>query len=458
MTTSNFTDQIARAASQPIAADPAVSDRLRLLLFDYLAIVRAGAASESSAAVHRAIAAEGGSGSSLVDGTDRWESAQQAALANGTSAHSLELDDTHEPSSTHPGVALWPALIALADQENVTVRRLLDAAIVGYDIIAAAGTLLGASESYERGFHPTGVVGAVGAAAACAHLLGLDERHTRDSVAIAAGLAAGSLEFLSDGSWTKRLNAGAAAATGVRAARLGQAGFVAPATAIEGRDGWLRLYGHGASGRTFDHGVGSGVLGTSFKLYACCRYMHGAIDLLREVHAERPGLLPEDVESVDIAVIEAGQSLVSSPPARKVIIETPVDAQFSMPFGAAVALTRGRPRLRDFDEAPAVASDLRDWLPKMRSYTSPVVEAAFPDSWQAEVTVRFASGEILERRCSAFRGSPALPPSWDDLIEKESELIGGESARRLRDEILALGPDMTWHHVADRLRKASAPA
>jgi 2-methylcitrate dehydratase PrpD len=304
--------------------------------------------------------------------------------------------------------------------------------------MCVVGTLVGAAESYGRGFHPTGISGAVGGAAAAAALLRLDEEQSLHAVALAANMAAGSLEFLSDGSWTKRLNAGHAAATAIRAARLAKAGFTGPETAIEGRDGFLTQYGQGAvEGRRLVLRFGESALATSIKFYPCCRYMHGTIDLLRDVHREYPGLTVDDVHSIETAVLRAGASLVSEPRERKLVVNTPVDAQFNMPFGAALALATGEATVADFDDAPKVAAALDGWIRKVECYTSDELEAAFPASWQAEVRVRLADGTVIERRESAFRGSPGERATIDQVVEKATNLLG-ESAASLAASIRLL--------------------
>lgn len=450
--TGSLETRLAAHVVAPHAFDVETIDRTRLLLLDVLAITAAGSTRDSALAAARSVrpTVDG----ARIEGTTARTGEQDAALVNGVAGHGLEIDDTHEASSSHPGVAIWPALIAVADaaaDEAVTLRALLEAAVVGYDVMCAAGELIGPAESYARGFHPTGVAGILGAAAAVSRLLGLDEARAGHALAIAANTASGSLEFLADGSWTKRLNAGAAAAGGVRAARLAEAGFEAPATWLTGRDGWLRLYGDGlVAGRGLDLRLGRGVAATSIKLYPCCRYMHGVMDLLIDLHDELPDLRADDVETIEVAVIEAGQGLVSVPAPRKLVIGTSVDAQFSMPFGAALALTTGAAPLAAFDDAPAVAGALAPWLPKVVSVVHPRVEAAYPASWEAAVTLRLADGRVLERYQEAYRGSPAAPADWDDVVAKSEGLIGAAAldlAASLAPAALAGGDDRPFSSI-----------
>jgi len=442
MNNDSFARQLARHASARHMPTQEVSGWMRLLLLDYLAITTGGVGRDSAVAVRASVPlspTRTEDKPALLHGTGTYASVQDAALVNGVTSHGLELDDTFEEASLHPAVVVFPAVLAVADDEGHSADEVLHAATVGYDVMCEAGVLLGAAESYGRGFHPTGVAGVIGAAAAVAALLRLTEDQTTHAVALAANLAAGSLEFLSDGSWTKRLNAGHASASGVRAARLAQAGFTAPERAIEGRDGFLNQYGRGlAAGRALNLEYGKSALATSIKFYPCCRYMHGNIDLLRDIHRENPGLALEDIDVIETAVLKAGATLVSEPPERKLFVNTPVDAQFNMPFGAAVALATGEATVAQFEDAPRVAKDLDGWLRKVVCYTSDRLEAAFPASWQAEVRVKLKDGTVIERSEDAFRGSPADRATREQLVDKAAGLVGRDAAVALDRSIAGL--------------------
>ncbi|MEV4902877.1 MmgE/PrpD family protein [Citricoccus sp. NPDC055426] len=414
---------------------PPVQDWMRHLLMDYYTVT-VGGTDRHSAAAARASAALSEEPDELrcasLHGISAWATVEEAALVNGITAHGLELDDTYEQASSHPGVAIFPAVLAIADAQGESAGKVLQATTVGYDVMCALGVLVGPAESYARGFHPTGITGAVGATAAVCSIMDLGEERTTHALGLAADMASGSLEFLSDGSWTKRLNAGQAAATGIRAARLAAAGFTAPATSLEGRDGFLRQYGQGQiPGRTLHLELGRGALETSIKFYPCCRYMHGNIDLLIALRREMPELSLKDIESIEVAVIKAGAALVAVPAERKRVITTSVDAQFSMPFGAAVALATGAATVEQFDRAAAVADELRPWIEKVRCYESEDLEAAYPAAWQAEVRLRLKDGNVIDKSTGAFRGSPPRRASRDDLEAKASQLIGPDAARLL---------------------------
>lgn len=438
-----MSDSIARRLGQHITAHHEMSDELadwmKLLLADFTAVTVGGVAKDSAAAVRAAVQlAESPSPDrpSRILGIDQWASVEHAALVNGTTAHGLELDDTFEQGSSHPGVVIFSALLAVCDGSEYSQADLLDAAVIGYDVMCGIGVYLGAPESYDRGFHPTAVAGVVGAAAAISRLKHASVEQSVNAVAIAANMAAGSLEFLGDGSWTKRLNAGHAASNGIRAALLGMAGFDAPQTAFEGRNGYLKQYGHGtAAGRELTLEYGRHALDTSIKFYPCCRYMHGNIDLLRDIAAEYPGLSAEAVQSIDLGVIKAGQTLVSEPPERKLMVKTPVDAQFNMPFGAAIALSTGEATVDQFDHASQVATEVSDWMEKVHSYTSDRLEAAYPKEWHAEAKVTLTDGTVIERYSGAFVGSPKRRATWKQIQRKAAGVLGQATATTLIETI-----------------------
>jgi len=245
---------------------------MRTLLYAFLAVAIGGINRKSVRSAREAYASLGSPAlAAIVLGASFRLGAEDAALVNGIAAHGLELDDTFEKASLHPGVVVFPALLAVAEEDGTELGRVLEAAVVGYDVMCHVGVVLGATESYGPGFHPTGVAGAIGAAAAVARLRGLDEKRTTTAIGVAADLAAGSLECLSDGTWTKRLNGGHAAAVGIRSARLAGAGFIAPQAALEGRDGFLENYGRGVHPeRMTPIDAGEYAWNTSIKLYPCC--------------------------------------------------------------------------------------------------------------------------------------------------------------------------------------------
>jgi 2-methylcitrate dehydratase PrpD len=438
---SNLAQQISRHINHPHTIDAALQRQIDSLTLDYLGVTVGGINRLSAVAARNSVDLSESPNEfrpSRIFGCDSWATIDDAALVNGITSHGLELDDTHEQGSMHPGVAILPAVFAFADAHPTDKETFTRAVAVGYDIMTSVGVLVGADESYGRGFHPTGICGAMGAAASIAVLMGLSQLQAQNAVSLAANMSSGSLEFLSDGSWTKRLNAGNAAVTGIRAAKLARAGFEGPATFLEGRDGFLRQYGHGlVDGREFLLEFGAGAKATSIKFYPCCRYMHGNIDLIREIKAEHPELLASDVVRIECGVIRAGATLVADPPKRKMTVTSPVDAQFNMPFGAALAFSTGTATVAQFDGAEVLAKNLSELMHKVECYSSERLEAAFPEIWQAEVRVHLKDGTIIERFADAYKGSPNKPADGAEMLTKMGDLVSVEWAERMSSNLNA---------------------
>jgi 2-methylcitrate dehydratase PrpD len=422
-----------------IVAHHEISDDLREIMrtfiADFLAVTEGGSNLPSSVAARHSIRTSGEPDSthtSLIFGTSLWARSDDVALVNGISGHGLELDDTHEPSSSHPGVVVMSAVLALASELDSLWEDTLTAIVLGYDVMGVLGVYVGAQETYDRGFHPTAVAGAVGAAAACSRLRRLGRKEAAEAISLAANMAAGSLEFLADGSWTKRLNAGHAASVGLKASALAAAGFEGPSTALEGPRGFAIQYGHGVTaGRSFELEFGAVARETSLKFFPCCRYMHGAMDLLALYQAENPRLDLTTISEIEVAVITAGRALVSDPSVRKLEIRTSVDAQFSMPFGAAACLSWGRVGPDVFNNAAQNAETL---LPLMRTVvcvSERSIDDVYPRRWAARVSITFKDGRRDTRKESAFLGSPSNPASTQQLREKAESLVGEARSKAL---------------------------
>ena len=429
---------------------PSERARARLLLADYVAVATAGATADSARLARNALLA-GSAGPALVLGTGQSAAPRDAALLNGISAHSLELDDTHEPSSSHPGTVIWSALLAAGAAAPPTMAAVLDSAVVGYQVMASLGELLGPAELYRQGVHPTAVCGVFGAAAAVGRLMALDVEGIRRAFGIALSMSAGSMAYLSDGAWTKRLHSGTAAAGGILATELAAGGFTGPLAAFDDRSGLMHIYGgirpRAHAEAVLRHAGGlRAVHETSVKFHPCCRYMHGVMDLLATYRTG--GGRVEGLTRVDCGVLSGGMSLVGRPLERKKAVTNMVDAQFSMPFGAALTLTRGTSSLADFQNARRVAPELQQWMDLTDVHTSAALDAAYPARWGAEVALSFADGELVELRTAAFRGSPEWPAGRPEIAGKAAELLGETAADRMLTALDALD-DGKPMHLAD---------
>ena len=397
-----------------------VIERAKYLLLDYLGVAIAGSLTESSQPVYRMLARSPSSGSCTVIGAASQTSAEFAALANGTAAHSVELDDTHQAGSIHLGVVMFSTAIALSEtQPDIDRGQFVAAVVAGYEVAARLAMALQPKSHYELGFHPTSTCGVFGAAVTAAKLLRLTEEQMLSAVGIAGSMAAGSLEFLAQGAWTKRLHPGLAAQNGILAAKLAAEGFRGPATIIEGRDGFLSAYSQNAKPELVTQNLGRDfeIMRTSVKPHACCRYMQAPIDGLIELAVEHD-IHPDQIERVEVAVLEAGWPLVCEPQKRKYAPSNIVDAQFSMPYGAAVALTDRAASLDQFTGERFHEPQIKRLMGKVVLQKDNRIERNFPEEWPAIVQVHLTNGKQFEKHVHFPKGDPENPLTWQELSAK----------------------------------------
>ena len=404
---------------------PEVVDRAKYFLLDYLGVAGRGAMSASAVAAQKMVAnLESVSNGAAVIGTKQSASPPYAALLNGIAAHSIELDDVVNEASLHPGVTVMSAALAAGHMANCDGKKLLAGIVAGYEVVIRLGIGLDPSAHYARGFHPTATCGTLGSAIAAAKILDLNAAEMKNALGIAGSQAAGLMEFLSDGAFTKRFHAGWAAHSGLLAALLAREGFTGPGTVIEGKFGFLKAYSDrpdpdrvlAAWGNPYQ------VLKTSIKPHACCRYKQGPIDGILTI-MRKHGLKAADIESVEIAVLKTGFALVVEPEAQKQKPQTIVDAQFSMPFGAAVAILFGKASLDEYSQENLSSPEVRKMMSRVRCVVDADLEKEFPRKWPARVTITTNRGQAFSVKIDYPKGDPENPLTWEELITKFKELV-----------------------------------
>jgi 2-methylcitrate dehydratase PrpD len=397
---------------------PDVLDAAKLHLLDTLGCGLAAHALDVAPyarEVTRELAAEG---PATVIGLRDGAPAQDAAFANGTLCHALDFDDTHPPSVSHISAVVAPAALATGDTLGADGASLLTAIVAGNEVTMRVG--MAASEAFHaRGFHPTAVCGVFGATAAAARLRGLDEETTTQALGIAGSLASGVLEFLADGSSTKRLHPGFAARAGVLAAALAAHGATGPATVLEGRFGLYRTF-LGRDDVDVDAAIAD--LGSvwetpriAFKPYPACHYVHAALDATIAAVSDA-GLGSEEIEEIVVVSPPAGVNLVLEPAEGKARPRSEYEAKFSLPFAVASYLRHGRVDVTSFTDAAIADEDVLALTPMVRYEVKEFETAgsAFPGG----ARVRATDGRVIERELLYQRGDPNNPMSDADVREK----------------------------------------
>jgi 2-methylcitrate dehydratase PrpD len=415
-----------------------VLDRARYFLVDYLAVAVRGSREESAQAVQRMVQRIAATGCSTVIGTRMRTIPGFAAMANGAAAHGIEQDDTHSGGSIHLGATMYSAALALVEtMPDTGMDGFLAAVVAGFEATARIAMAVQPKEHYALGFHPTQTCGVFGAAITSAKLLGLTERQTLAAVGIAGSMAAGSMEFLAEGAWTKRIHPGLAAQNGIHAALLAAEGFSGPLHILEGRDGFLHGYSRTPVAERLTEGLGKSfeILHTAVKPHACCRYMQGPIDGVLAITHEH-NVQPGQIHRIEIAVLEAGWGIVAEPRAKKYNPESVVDAQFSMPFGAAVAALEGAAGLDQFTLENARSPEIRELMNKVVLVKDARIEETFPKEWPARVVIEVDSGQRYEKFVRYPKGDPENPLTWDEMTAKFRALAGAVLSRDRCDEII----------------------
>jgi 2-methylcitrate dehydratase PrpD len=397
-----------------------VIDRTKYLALDFIGLALRGNTFESSKPIHQFIKTLGGKGEGIIIGNKDFNTLPQyAALANGSASHSLELDDVINEASLHPGVVVFATAFAIADKYEKSGKDFILAAVIGYEIMGKLGKSLNPTNVYDRGFHPTGVVGTFAAAATASKLLGLTAEQTTNAFGIAGSQAAASMEFLNTGSWTKRLHPGWASHNGIIATELAKEGFTGPNSILEGNKGFARGYSYEAKldEMKFDYSNKDNfILKASIKPHACCRYIQGPLDLILGIVKEQD-LTPSDINKINVYLVQTALPIVAEPQADKRNPVTSVDAQFSMHFGASVAVIYRKTLLEQYQDNVTQLPEVKDLMNKVECFRDKELEKDFPKKWPARVVIETSKG-TFSKKIDYPKGDPENPLTWEEIINK----------------------------------------
>ena len=360
--------------------------------------------------------------------------AGRQAFILGAFAHTLEMDDLHRTSVTHPGCVVIPAAWAAARNENAGGHRFLEAVLRGYEAVCRIGNTVG-PRHYEV-WHNTATCGPFGAAVAAGSILGLSNNALVDALGNAGTQASGLWEFLPAGAMSKHLHAGRAAESGLIAAQLAEEGFTGPATILEGEKGFYRALCPDPQPAALLEGADGPwqLLLASMKPWPSCRHTHPAIDAAQ---ALRGAVKLEGVAEVHVETYQAALNVCDRPQP-----DTDYDAKFSLQHCVAAALTQ---QAIDFSAfSPDARRDAATLADKVSLSTGAHYEEAYPHTWGASVTVVPTEGEPQTTRRTFAKGDPQNPLGRDDVVAKAAMLMrhgGLDDPEGLIDGILGLAED-----------------
>ena len=386
---------------------PEVIKRTKLLILDTVGIIiRARHDAESTSSLVSAIdKLEMSNGSCQVFSDKKTYSPSAAALLNGTLAHSLDFDDTHAEASLHSSAPILSAALAAAQMNKSSGQELITACVVGYEVQIRLGLAGGSSAHYKKGFHPSATCGIFGAAAAAGYLMGLTKEQYISAFGIALSQSAGSMQFLTDGAWTKRSHVGQAAQNGLSCAIMAGEGFKGPSQAFEGQWGYVHSSASGGDVNKAPNSLGEEfeTLNLGVKPYPSCRYSHAAIDGLIELKKELK-FSSDDLDDIDIGLSETALNIIGYPLTDKQHPKSVVDGQFSMPFCAAVTVKSGGLQWDDYKNH-LNNKDTLSLCNKIKVSPDEDAEKCCPEYMSAKVKV-VVKGEKYEKFVKIPKGEP----------------------------------------------------
>ena len=402
------------AALEPERLPAAVRRKCEDLLIDVIGLC---VTARHEPYVKSAIAGWDDEGSCTAIGHARPMSAGGVAFVNGTATHGEDFDDTFEGGPVHAGAVVVPAVLAACERHNPDGASALFGIAVGVETMCRLG-LVTPKLVHQAGFHPTAVFGAMAAAAGVGAALRLDRAQMIDALGIAGSMAAGIIEYLAEGAWTKRMHAGWAAQSGIRAALMARHGFTGPRTVFEGTHGFFHGFAHTTDGKydllVGDFGDRWVTEALAFKLYPCGTMTHPYIDCARRLGAR--GIKAADIKEMICEVGEGTVHRLWEPLADKQRPPNGYSAKFSTPYCIASGFVRGNVGLGDFTDAAVHDPAVRAIAGKVRYVIDP--GNPYPSNFTGHIRAVLNDGSEIEERQPHIRGGAHEPLLRQDIEGK----------------------------------------
>ena len=409
----------------------------KLVLLDTLGAIVAGSAMPENGKLARLAAARSPSGGATLLGHRGKADAFWAALTNATAGVALEVDEGSRLGGGHPAIHVVPGALAVAEERRRDGRRLLESVVAGYEV----GSRLGGATTVRANVHSHGTWGTISTAVAVAQLAHAPAQIVRDVMNLAASMSpANTWTPALDGATIRNLYPGRSAFQGILAVELQRCGFTGladapadvygtilaerfePELAIAGLDSLTR--------------AGYRIEQNYFKLHACCRFNHFALDAvmaLRNAH----GLAADDVERVEIVTIPFAVRMGAPAPA------SPLAARFSIPWAVSAALVLGRTDPSAFDAIALADARIRALAQRVVIRTDPDISPRRADAPTAHVTLVLRNGTTVERTTTVVRGDAVSPVPRDEITAKfvslAGPILGDATASKIVDVVEDLG-------------------
>ena len=361
----------------------------------------------------------GGPAESLLIGHGTRVGAANAVLANATLAHGLDFDDTREDAIVHTSCVAVTTALAAGEAHGADGRAVLEAVIAAVEVMCRVGLAVPGA-LHARHFHPTAIAASFAAAAAAGKLAGLSEDELVRAFGICGSQASGIIEYLADGSWTKRLHPGWNGHAGVIATQLARAGFTGPETVFEGAHGLYRAFAGGHDGARLETlldtlGRAWEIRELTLKPYPCGSIAQPYMDCAARLRAQH-GVRADEITAIRCRTSAGPVPRLWEPLAAKHAPRNGYAAKFSLPYLLASILVRGRAGLAEFTDAAVGDAEVLNVAKLVRYELDPTID--YPRQFVGDVEVELADGRTVRERQDRPRGGPDAPLSRADLEAK----------------------------------------
>ena len=359
----------------------------------------------------------GGKPASTVIGRGFKTTAQEAGLINGAMSHALDYDDITVITKTHPSAFLIPAALPMAEEMGASGRDMLLAYLLGFEVACSVGENISPAYYDDLGWHPTGPLGALGAATVAARLLGLDVEQTAMAISLGASQSSGLRQNF--GTMTKPFHAGHACKSGITAAKLVKGGFTAGTDAIEGRFGFMRAF---SGGNDYNPERAADSLGNrcfmmesgiEIKKYPCCGSAHLAMDATAIIQ-QNEALAAADIERIDVTVnFDPPRSLIHARPKEG------LEGKFSMQYCLAAEILDGKVGMSSFTDEQVMRPEAQELIPKIEMKRTAGMEGQ--TSWAEPfnvVEIHLKDGRMLTAQAERDSVGALRGATYDEVRAK----------------------------------------
>ena len=341
-----------------------------------------------------------------------------SSIICGTAAHGEDFDDTFEGNPMHVGATMVSVFLSAGQFFKLNGEQILRGIAIGAELICRMA-LVSPTAMHKQGFHPTAICSVFGAAAGLGVVLGLNSKQLSSALGVAGSMASGIIEYLAEGTWTKRIHPGWAASSGIHAALLGRSDFLGPRTVFEGTHGFFKAFTIKEIEKDFSHLTKD--LGTrwecknlAFKPYACGTMAQPFVDCAMQLRDKVNDL--SKIKSIKAKVGEGTVHRLWEPRKEKNNPSTPYSAKFSIPYCVAVTLSKGGAGLEEFNETNIADQSILKIANLIEYEIDPNDE--YPKNYTGRLTLETVDGQIIEAKQPCFRGGKKQPLTKKDFDTK----------------------------------------